>query len=115
MRIKVFELRDEGTHIGIFAIRPEHTGGLADYELHRCGFPADSEAVILGFLDGERESSADPYHWSGRTMRPTHLYIEQHFDELEDGQVIDVRVLLGEEKEPVKSDRFYSWERGTVT
>ena len=98
MKIKVFEIRDEGTHIGVFCIRPTHgTNGAVNYELSR---------VIYGFLAGERESSADPYFWGDRTNRVAHDYITDHFDELEDGQVIDVRVILGERDMPVVSDRL---------
>lgn len=108
MRVKVFELRDHGTHIGIFAMSTEAAPG-QQYELNRCGFPPGSRSVILGFLDGERESSADPDFWQGRTIKPAHLYIEERFDDLKDGQVIDVRVLLGEATEPAKSDQFFDW------
>lgn len=107
MRVKVFELRDEGTHIGIFAMSTEPSPG-QEYELQRCGFQS-GDAVIVGYLDGERNSSADPYHWNCGTMRPAHLHITKHFNDLQDGQVIDARVLRGETKTPCESDQFYRW------
>lgn len=106
MRIKVLEVRDEGTHIEVFALSTEPSPG-QEYGLERCGF-RDGRAVILGYLDGERNSSADPYHWGCRTMGNAHNYIEKHFEELKDGDVVDVRFILGEASEPAKSDRFWN-------
>lgn len=107
MRIKVFEVRDEGTHIQVFAISTEPAPG-QEYGLRRCGF-ISGDAVIVGYLDGERPSSADPYFWGGRTMPAAHNYITDHFNELRDGDVIDVRFILGETPAPCKSDREYHW------
>lgn len=106
MRCKIFEVRDNGTHIEVFALSTEPSPG-QEYGLQRCGF-RDAHAVILGYLDGERNSSADPYHWGGRTMSNAHQYITDHFDDLSDGDVVDVRVILGEAETPAKSDRFYT-------
>ena len=106
MRIKVLEVRDEGTHIEVFAISTEPSPG-QEYGLQRCGF-MDGQAVIVGYLDGERNSSADPYHWGDRTMANAHNYIAQHFEDLRDGDVVDVRVILGERAEPVRSDRHWN-------
>lgn len=105
MRVKIFEVRDEGTHIEVFALSTEAAPG-QEYGLNRCGFRG-GQAVIVGYLDGERNSSADPYHWGCRTMSNAHQYITDHFDELSDGDVVDVRVILGEATTPVKSDRYY--------
>lgn len=106
MRIKIFEVRDEGTHIQVFALSTEPSPG-QEYGLRRCGFQG-GHAVIVGYLDGERHSSADPYFWGGRTMPTAHRHITEHFDNLKDGDVVDVRFLLGEAPEPCKSDRLYS-------
>lgn len=105
MRVKIFEVRDEGTHIQVFAISTEAAPG-QEYGLKRTGF-SSGDAVILGYLDGERASSADPYFWGGRTMTAAHSYITQHFNEMRDGDVVDVRFLLGETAEPCRSDRFW--------
>lgn len=105
MRCKVLEVRDEGTHIEVFALSTEPSPG-QEYGLERCGFRS-GDAVIVGYLNGERESSADPYFWGGRTMPNAHQYIIDHFDELRDGDVVDVRHILGEVPEPCKSDRHW--------
>jgi hypothetical protein len=105
MRVKVLEVRDDGTHIEVFALSTEPSTGQA-YGLERSGF-CSGDAVILGYLDGERNSSADPYHWDSRTMGTAHQYITAHFDELADGDVVDVRFILGETDTPVASDRHW--------
>lgn len=109
MRVKVFEVRDHRTHIQVFALSTEPSPG-QEYGLERCGFRS-GDAVILGYLDGGRESSADPYFWGGRTMPAAHHYIAERFNDLRDGDVVDVRFILGETPEPCKSDRFHSWEK----
>lgn len=110
MRVKIFEVRDEGTHIPVFALSTEAAPG-QEYGLERAGFRS-GDAVILGYLDGERESSADPYFWGGRTMPTAHHYITEHFNEMRDGDVVDVRFLLGEAAAPCRSDRH--WNAGAV-
>lgn len=106
MKVKVLEVRDEGTHIEVFALSTEASAG-QEYGLQRSGFRS-GDAVILGYLDGEKNSSADPYHWGSRTMSTAHQFITDHFGELNDGDVVDVRFILGETPEPCKSDRFWN-------
>lgn len=106
MRVKIFEVRDRGTHIEVFALSTEPSAG-QEYGLQRCGFHS-GDAVIVGYLDGERNSSADPYHWDTRTMSNAHQYITDHFDELSDGAVIDVRFILKETDAPCQSDRYWT-------
>ena len=36
------------------------------------------------------KASHDPYSWGDRTMYHAHLYIQDHFDEIDDGGVVDV-------------------------
>lgn len=105
MRVKILEVRDNGTHIQVFALSTEPAPG-QEYGLHRCGF-RDGDAIILGYLDGERNSSADPHHWGGRTMPVAHDYIIANFERLQDGDVVDVRFILKETDAPCKSDRLY--------
>lgn len=106
MIAKIFEVRDEGTHIQVFALSTSPSNAGQQYGLNRCGFRG-GDAVIVGYLDGERNSSADPYHWGDRTMSTAHNYITDHFAELADGEVVDVRFILGEAASPCKSDREY--------
>jgi hypothetical protein len=70
--------------------------------MRRAGF--GGELVLLTMLE-KPETQWDPYAWANiRTMRNAHLHIQNQWEELTSGQVIDVRVLLGETTEPAISD-----------
>jgi hypothetical protein len=109
MIVKIFEIRDADTHIEAFALSTGASNTGQEYGLMRSGF-RDGKAVILGFLDGERHSSADPYFWRDRTMQTAHLFITENFTQLSDGEVVDVRHILGETSTPCESDKFWKPE-----
>lgn len=108
MLSKVFEVRDHATNISVLAT---------------CGMPLGYDARqmtrerdILSFAGYDRlliivtrltdlETQRDPNDWrSPRTMPAAHAYIEQHWDTLQSGALIDVRVVLGESDAPCASD-----------
>lgn len=109
MQVKLFEVRDRMTFLSVFAISTREANQGQGYLLGRCGFES-GDAVILGYLNGERNSSADAYHWNDRTMQSAHLYIEKHFYELNDGDVVDVEFILGETDKPKISERLGTYE-----
>lgn len=104
MKIKLLEVRDRGTFLPIMAISTEPDNNEQGYLLRRVGFNS-GEAVIIARLSGEGHSSADAYHWGDRTMSTAHHYIDQHFHELKDGDVIDVEFIKGETKTIKSSER----------
>lgn len=104
MIIKLLEVRDRATFLPVFAISTEPSNEGQGYLLRRCGFNA-GESVIIARLNGEQPSSADAYFWGDRTMKTAHLYIERHFYELKDGDVIDVEFILGETTNKKESER----------
>lgn len=104
MRTKVFEIRDRRTFIPAIAVKLMVRDELDGYLLHRAGYRADDGRVLLARLvDGSGRT--DPYDWHNRTMKTAHCYIDQHFDELENGAVIDVEHILGETTQPKRSER----------
>jgi hypothetical protein len=101
MTIKLIEIRDAGTFIPAMAIRVSGDDG---YLMRRAGFGAPM--VYLVTLSTER-CAYDPYNWHGsRTMTIAHLAIEKKWDELNDGDVIDVEFELGETVAPKQSERY---------
>ena len=118
MQIKLFEIRDSATCISAIAIRPGMEGCAPDaeaqaqrrYHLGRTGYMPHhvegSRPVLLGDLNGRQKFCTDPYDWGNRTWAVAHAHIEEKFDELIDGQVIDVRVLAGEATTPAEPDRL---------
>lgn len=123
MRVKLLELRDEGTFIPLLCVdmNPdvELVSGTADaervvekfeaqrYLLRRCGYPCDGRPnIAITKLDasGDRCSN-DPYYWGGRTLPVAHNYIINNWDKLKDGDVVDVEFILGEKPAPKVSER----------
>lgn len=98
MKNKLVEIRDEGTFIPALAIEVAGTDG---YLMRRAGF--QSPMVILVKLVGE-QWQYDPYGWGGRTMPVAHKYIQEHWEELQDGAVVDVEYVLGERDTPKISE-----------
>lgn len=104
MITKCLEIRDEATCIPALAIRMQSANDVEDRFLWRCGYPRDGRGVVLMRLDDQKATS-DAYGWGmARTMGAAHLYIEQHFDTLDEGAVVDVRVLLGEAPVPATAE-----------
>ena len=51
----------------------------------------------------------DPHGWDanrGRTIRKAHFYIIEHWNELRDGDVVDVEFILGERDKPKIAERI---------
>jgi hypothetical protein len=108
MKIKLFEVRDHATFIGVFAFRPTSEDRLETGILKRCGWHTQenaSEAIYLGVLSPSGEPvHYDPYDQPHRTLRVAHHYIAEHFDTLESGAVIDVEFISGEVSTPKESE-----------
>lgn len=96
MITKCLEIRDDGTCIAAIAMKMTAAQGAEEKFFWRCGYPRDGHAVVLMNLSDQRATS-DPYGWGGgtRTMPIAHNWIIDHFDELIEGQVVDVRVIQG--------------------
>ena len=106
MQVKALEIRDEGTFIPALAVDMNPAGEHQRYLLRRCGYSCDGRAnVILTRLDGNGRATNDPYEWSGRTWPIAHNYIIEHWEELHDGDVVDVSFILGETEKPKVSER----------
>jgi len=108
--IKTLEIRDAGTFIGVLAIRPWSDDPVQRFYFHRHGYQSEWPAIIVTRLS-DSKSANDPYDWPGltgntRTMREAHLYIDQHFNELRDGDVVDVEFILGETETKKVSERL---------
>lgn len=110
MKTKVIEIRDNATCIPALAIKMEAASPIEDKFLWRCGYPRDGSGIVLMHL-GDQRASSDPYDFPNRTMRGAHLSIIERWDELKDGDVVDVRVFLGEADTPAEAE---IWTRNKV-
>ena len=109
MEIKLFEVRDERTCIPVVAIggnARDHDGAEC-WILNRAGWADSDFCYVMVLSDGRCQY--DPNKWGGdtRTMPNAHQFIVNNWNTLKSGDVVDVRVALGETSEPAKSDRFY--------
>jgi hypothetical protein len=134
LETKMFELRDEGTCIPIMATRMNPIRSVGDnstearwsleaenWLLARSGFGKEGapprELVIVTNLNTWQSGySGHDVHagkWQGgpRTLPVAVQYINDNWDKLRSGDVVDVRVALGEQEHPAKSDRFFNSER----
>ena len=97
MEVKQVEVRDRGTTIPALAVRVSGGDGPI---LRRAGF--GSPLVILIHLEANR-CTWDPYDgtWTGaRTMHVAHLWLQENFDQHQNGGVVDVEYILGERSTP---------------
>lgn len=126
MKAKALELRDEGTFIPILCVDmnpPQYPVASMDprdkeedrestaaqrYLLRRVGYACDGRPnIIMTRLSGDGQATNDPYGWKGntRTFPVAHNWIIEHWNELNDGDVVDVQFILGETSAPKKSER----------
>lgn len=99
MIVKCLEVRDRATFIPVMAIKLVTETEAARYLLARTGYginPSQWHGIILVKL-ATCECHNDVYDWNGsRTMQHAHQYIQDHFHELNEGDVVDVEFILGE-------------------
>jgi len=110
MEIKLIEVRDCATFVPMLAIRPSPRSEAERYLLARCGYgrsPADQgEYILLARLDGG-PLRYDPYGWEhpARTFQQSHFWLQDHWDEIKSGDVLDVEFILCETTSPKVSER----------
>jgi hypothetical protein len=102
---KLFEIRDDGTHIPAVAVKLTPSSNDWDYPIRRAGFTTHPGVMLAKIATNG--SSIDPYGWKGcRTMTTAHVYIENNWDTLKTGDVIDVEFVAGIRTVPKRSERY---------
>lgn len=107
MIIKFLELRDEGTRIAAVAIRltPDNEAQRAILASAGYGRLPSEQAEYVVLLDAHYwNGSYNPYSQRSTTHHHAHLWIREHFDELKDGDVVDVEFILGKRTAPKNSE-----------
>lgn len=99
MTIKQIEVRDHDRFIAALAISISDADG---YLARRVGY--GSGCILFGCMAGD-QWNYDPYRWGDRTMATAHHWIARHFDELENGAVVDVAFIRGETDAPKMSEQ----------
>ena len=105
--LKFLEVRDRGTFIPVVAYKLQSLDSDGRYLIKRSGFSVVNPAIIMTVLN-DMETHYDNYCWKGasRTRSLAHDYIIKHFDELTNGDVIDVEYILGETDTKKISERL---------
>lgn len=116
MQTKTLEIRDRGTFIAALAIRfsfQEHEAKAIELATamwedrskgeraicrlwHRTGYGPGGGPYVIMMKLADCKAANDPYEWGNRTMAVAHDYVRGHWDELVDGDVVDVEFILGE-------------------
>ena len=109
MIVRVVEIRDKATFIPALAINTMPANEGQRYLLRRAGYASNGETTILVHLSSG-QANYDVYAWNNRTMQQAHNWIQEHFHELNDGDVVDVEYILGVSKSPKLSERFEVFE-----
>lgn len=99
MITKMFEIRDRGTCIVVVASKLQSKVIVESRLLERAGFSENGFPLILLTHLEYFQTNWDPYKWDNRTMIEGHKYIQNHFDELNTGDVVDIEFILGETDE----------------
>jgi hypothetical protein len=107
MEVKCLELRDAKTFVPVICIRPVPDNEKQRYLISRDGYRGDDSEFCVIMIDAQcRGVAYNPYHWRDqRTKGHAHMYIQEHWHELKDGDVIDVQFILGETPSPKQSER----------
>lgn len=63
---------------------------------------------MITHLAAGKKMECDPYAWGDRTWTVAHVFIEANWDNLKDGDVIDVEHILGESTTKKLSERITS-------
>jgi len=109
IEVKLFEVRDRATFIPAYCVR--FRDDLADTQewflLRAAGWGPNPDCIYMTLLEGG-DTSHNPHGFKpgGRILQVAYAYIENHWDQLESGQIIDVEYILKETDEPKKSERF---------
>lgn len=130
MEVKLLEVRDRLTFIPVIAIamlEQVPASGLEALDpgavkritarrwlLRQAGYADDERhpTIALAHLGAAKTADrasgktfcCDPYDWCDRTYQCAHIYIQTHWHDLKDGDVVDVEFILGETKKPKVSE-----------
>ena len=114
MDTKIVEIRDCATCIPALAIRLSPAQEVERALLTHSGYGKDHETqanyILLIPLVGLAKGtvSYNPFTWkSNRTLHEAHLYLIDHFEEVQVGDVIDVQYILGETQTRKQPDRLF--------
>ena len=115
LETKVFEVRDAATFIPVLCVRvnasyrPTPGDGppaRENYLIRRAGYREEGFVIMTTLSANWDHATYQPSQWADRTRYNAHVYIEQQWQDLKTGDVIDVRFILGETPVPCQPEMF---------
>jgi hypothetical protein len=93
MIVKYIKILDRGVSIPAAVMKAAYSNEeqrqiLRDADLH------SNSILLMNLVD--KVVKSDPIHWFTRTMTTAHKHLNENFDLIKDGEVIDVEFILGE-------------------
>tara|TARA_R110000772_G_C13309802_1_gene439843 strand:- start:13737 stop:14060 length:324 start_codon:yes stop_codon:yes gene_type:complete len=105
VEVKLIELRDHGTCIPLLCIKPYATTVPVEMLCaRRYGYDNNPSIIVTNYENPSRGARNDPFEWNDRTYYNAHAHIELHWESLKTGDLVDVRVILGETDKPCQSE-----------
>ena len=115
MKSKKIEVKAKENCTPVMAVRPDASNDAEAYLLGRSGYglnhPSWRSYIFLFPIEYDGLAVVDPFKQKTHELQVAHSYVNEHFDELEPGAVLDVDYIEGRRPAPRKSDRFYLDER----
>jgi hypothetical protein len=117
---KIFEVRSPATLIVIIATKLKAENQQTAALLSHSGYGQTNKDIeryiLVTAIDGGGGGIAttDAYKHHCEELRVAHIYINEHFSDLENGSVLDVDYIRGTSDKPKKSDMdfmFQDWIR----
>ena len=106
MITKLLEILDRGIVTPLIATLIDHGTYSRSWILRHAGFPNPATGILLCvFDDTGGKCHIYPYGWRKKTLTAAHHHIQKNWDQLKDGDVIDVEFILGETKVKKVSER----------
>jgi len=99
MEIKLLEIRDRATFFMVLCVDMNPANAFERRALRYYGHPCDGiPNILMTHARCSDYATNDPYGWTGpaRTYLVAHEYIIDHWNELKEGDIIDVQFIAGE-------------------
>lgn len=104
METKLFEIRDRDTFIPMLAVLVQASNEAERYLIRVTGY--GKTVVILTHLCGEHVAHYDSHNWSNSRIGRAHRFIENCWDDLVSGDVIDIEYIQQETTTKKRSQRY---------
>lgn len=107
MKVKCLEIRDRATFLSVICVHPAPDNEAQRWLLRQDGYSGSNTESCIIMIDHQcRGVHYDPFDWVDRTKQVAHKWIRANWDQIADGDVVDVEFILGESTTKKTSERF---------